>query len=581
VINTRSVKLGALAAAIVTFSVTALAAIAPGVALASPSATFSYTGDVQTYIVPAGVNMLDATAVGGTGGTSDVRGFAGGEGAVVTSDIPVTPGQTLYVYVGGNGAGGAYEAGGFNGGGNGAPYDGGASGGGASDIRTAAGDLTTRLLVAGGGGGGGYGYNVAAQGGSAGDPNGQDGAGDDSYGSAGGGGSQNAGGIGGGSNGNRDGTDGSLGQGGDAGMYFYPPYEAGGAGGGGYYGGGGGGSFAAGGGGSDFVESGATQTSYSLDPTSTPSVTIQPVVQVAPDPAALTFSGTPTQSTSAPQTVTFTNVDSVSLEITGESFDYSNGQNGDDYFVGSGTCGRTIVPGASCQLQVRFNPQGTGASSSGMSIDTADTSGVTSVAYIPLAGTATGLPQGPTGPTGATGAQGATGAIGVQGATGASGSQGATGATGTQGATGAAGAQGATGAAGVQGATGAAGVQGATGAAGVQGATGATGPRGLAGKYPSGTVFACHLTVNKRRMNCTLFDPGTAGHRVTVTVTSSSRDGGRAQHPVANGSARGSKGIEQIHLTASRKLIAGAYLISVTAHHGRDDYTMRQTVYVN
>ena len=98
------------------FAATTLAAIAPGAALAAAPTTFSYTDGVQTYTVPAGVSALSVTAVGATGGTSDADGSPGGQGAVVDSDVPVTPGQTLYVYVGGNGAGGASTAGGFNGG---------------------------------------------------------------------------------------------------------------------------------------------------------------------------------------------------------------------------------------------------------------------------------------------------------------------------------------------------------------------------------------------------------------------------------------------------------------------------------
>jgi len=225
----------------VAFAATTLAAIAPGAALAAAPTTFSYTDGVQTYTVPAGVSALSVTAVGATGGTSDADGSPGGQGAVVDSDVPVTPGQTLYVYVGGNGAGGASTAGGFNGGGNASGYDGGASGGGASDIRTTADDPTTRLLVAAGGGGGGSGYDTSAQGGSAGNPNGQDGGGTDGYGCGGSGATQSAGGSGGCSSVGGGGADGSLGQGGQAGLYFYWPYEGAGGGGGGYYGGGGGG----------------------------------------------------------------------------------------------------------------------------------------------------------------------------------------------------------------------------------------------------------------------------------------------------------------------------------------------------
>jgi hypothetical protein len=49
----------------------------------------------------------------------------------------------------------------------------------------------------------------------------------------------------------------------------------------------------------------------------------------------------------------------------------------------------------------------------------------------------------------------------------------------------------------------------------------------------------------------------------------------------ASGSARGGEGVERIHLIASGQLTAGVYLISVTAHHGRATYTMRQRVRVH
>ena len=73
----------------------------------------------------------------------DVPGGQQLHGAVVDSDVPVTPGQTLYVYVGGNGAGGASTAGGFNGGGNASGYDGGASGGAVCSMKA-----TCRQVVA-------------------------------------------------------------------------------------------------------------------------------------------------------------------------------------------------------------------------------------------------------------------------------------------------------------------------------------------------------------------------------------------------------------------------------------------------
>jgi hypothetical protein len=94
-------------------------------------------------------------------------------------DLAVTPGETLYLDLGGNGT----ELGGFNGGGDGGAgaRAGRAGGGGATDIRTIPsgdpGSLASRVFVAGGGGGGG---GWVASGGTGGD------AGSDGQGAAGG-----------------------------------------------------------------------------------------------------------------------------------------------------------------------------------------------------------------------------------------------------------------------------------------------------------------------------------------------------------------------------------------------------------
>jgi hypothetical protein len=581
VLAPRRVRMNALAAAGVAFAAAGLAAISPGLASAAAPVTFGSTGTVQTYTVPAGVTAVVATAVGGTGGNS---GYAGGVGGVVSSNLPVTPGETLYVYVGGNGAGGPSAAGGFNGGGNASGYNGGASGGGASDVRTTSGDLTTRLLVAGGGGGGGSHFDATAPGGNAGNPNGADGQGADSYGNPGGGGTQSAGGTGGSSTVGGGGGGGALGVGGGAGLYFYPPYLAGGAGGGGYYGGGGGGSFSAGGGGSDYVGPSGYGSSYSLDATSTPSVTIS--APISPSSSALTFGATPTQSTTAPQTVTVTNVDAVPVQITGETFDYSSAQNGDDYFVGSSTCGGTLQPGGTCQLGVRFNPQGTGASNSGMFIQETDSSGNTNSAYVALSGTTTGLPQGPAGATGATGTPGATGATGTTGGQGTIGTTGETGATGTTGAqgtigiTGATGAQGTIGTIGTTGLTGLTGLQGPGGANGHRGPRGDTGRRGLAGKNGSVDVISCDREAGQRTV-CTFYLPAAAGFKVTAQMVSHSYRGSNGGDVSATGSARGGKGVHRIILFSTKKMSAGTYLVSLTYRHGKMTYTSRQTVHVS
>ena len=122
--------------------------------------TFAYTGAVQTYLVPGGVFSLSIDMKGAAGGTSQCSAVPG-YGGRVQCTLATTPGQTLYIYVGGQGTNSAntccsyvHYNGGFNGGGYGVDY--GSGGGGATDIRTVLGDLTTRQVVAGGGGAGGY-----------------------------------------------------------------------------------------------------------------------------------------------------------------------------------------------------------------------------------------------------------------------------------------------------------------------------------------------------------------------------------------------------------------------------------------
>ena len=182
-------------------------------ALAADPVTFNYTGAVQTYTVPANTSHIVATAVGARGGNNTVAPI--GQGATVSANLPVSGGQQLYVYVGYHGIGGYNgSTGGYNGGGDASPFHAGGAGGGASDIRTVAGDLASRILVAGGGGGPGNGRGMIAAGGSA----GQDGQGANVNGTAGRAGSVLAGGAGGGAfGGGVFGQAGSFGHGGDAG----------------------------------------------------------------------------------------------------------------------------------------------------------------------------------------------------------------------------------------------------------------------------------------------------------------------------------------------------------------------------
>lgn len=121
-------------------------------------ALFSYTGAQQTWTVPVGVTEVMIDVVGGGGATNSGITTAG-KGARVETTLTVTPGQTLYLYVGGAGS---ESTGGWNGGGNGGinsfgsyPHAHGGGGGGASDIRIGGTAYTDRVVVAGGGGGGG------------------------------------------------------------------------------------------------------------------------------------------------------------------------------------------------------------------------------------------------------------------------------------------------------------------------------------------------------------------------------------------------------------------------------------------
>ena len=107
--------------------------------------TFSYTGSQQTFTVPSGVTEIQFDVMGaeggdidgitvGWGGTSNVS-IDAGNGGRVTGILPVTAGETLYIYVGGEGS---EDSGGYNGGG---------------DAETCSG---TEVIAAGGGGGSSY-----------------------------------------------------------------------------------------------------------------------------------------------------------------------------------------------------------------------------------------------------------------------------------------------------------------------------------------------------------------------------------------------------------------------------------------
>ncbi len=242
------------------------------VASAQTKDSLSYTGSVQKWVVPGCVTSVTMDVYGAQGSNglgpntrsfpTATNGGAGGLGGQAEGVLTVVPGDTLYVYVGGQT--------GWNGGGDtgtGFGLEGGFGGGG-SDVRYGGTALADRVIVAGGGGGGGGGGSNSLCSPGVPGPGGDGGSG--GIGAAGGTGTesctgscptQGIGGNGGnlvsGGTGGAGGTglytgnaggNGVLGIGGNAGGTNYPspPYWAdatgiGGGGGGGYYGGGGGG----------------------------------------------------------------------------------------------------------------------------------------------------------------------------------------------------------------------------------------------------------------------------------------------------------------------------------------------------
>lgn len=182
--------------------------------------TYTFTGSMETYTVPAGVTEIKIDAYGAQGANNGTSN--GGNGGYISGILPVTPGETLNIFVGGQD--------GFNGGGaagtGGTGTRNGLNGGGASDVRQGGTTLSDRIIVAGGGGGAGRGDCTAQHGGGGGYP----------------------GGLGGQSSGlpafsGGDGTASSGGNGGEGGCAGNCSCSPGGGGGGGGDGGGGGGGY--------------------------------------------------------------------------------------------------------------------------------------------------------------------------------------------------------------------------------------------------------------------------------------------------------------------------------------------------
>jgi hypothetical protein len=332
---------------------------APAAQAGGLSTVFVGTAAEQVYTVPAGTTRIHVRAVGGAGSQN------GGAGAVVDTDLLVTPGETLYVEVGGSS--------GWNGGGHG--YFG--AGGGASDVRavSSSGDpaasLASRLVVAGGGGAG----SIDFAGGSGGLVPGAGGgplAGQPASASAGG---APAGG----------GGAGSLGQGGAGDVH-------GGAGGGGYYGGGGasgsaGSSTDSGGGaGSNHVTPDALDTTITTNTDPTATVTITTGAATVAADAPVTFGAHAIGTVGAHQ---LTLVDSGFGPFAASGDATISGPGAMDYILGGTTCIGWV---STCRIPVLFSPTTAGDRTATLSVPTTDDAGPLEV---PLSGTGVAATDAP------------------------------------------------------------------------------------------------------------------------------------------------------------------------------------------
>ena len=363
---------------------------AAGDAQAQTTATANFTvpGTYQ-FTVPAGVTTATVAAVGGAGGACVIpppgRGEGGGRGAAVSATVGVSPGEKLFVGVGGPGRdscgqypanGGPGGAGGVGGGGAGGNVPTGSpagtpggGGGGASLVGVASPSPGfPGLLVVAGGGGGANGYAIGGDSGASGGSNvacnacGKGGAGSLTAGGAAGSFAPNPG--------LEPGAAGSFGLGGSGGSCTIragTTCVGGGGGGGGYYGGGGGGASSAGGGGggSSFAAD-ATNVSMTLS-TAGPGVSITYAAPTADVSAAALHFGIQAPGTTGPaQAITLTNKGSAPLVVTGVLL---GGADPGDFMVGD-RCRQPVPPGSSCQLGVRFAPQVAGARAATLTLST-------------------------------------------------------------------------------------------------------------------------------------------------------------------------------------------------------------------
>lgn len=310
--------------------------------------TFTFTGSMQTFTVPACVSQVTITAHGAQGSNgyaSTSPAGIGGLGAIVTGTYPVSSGDVLNIFVGGAGT---LTTGGFNGGGVNAGNSS-AGGGGASDVRFNGIGLTDRIIVAGGGGAGGNGgcFGSLVPGGNGGPGGGNGSAGGNS--SAGGGGFPGVGsffgsfGVGCGPFQGLSGSNGSGGVGGAGGLgtsLCTTAPTTGGSGGGGFIGGGGGGAGAAGTVGCQFNDTGGGGGGAGGD-CYTDALMTSTVITVG---GAAAGNGLVTIS------YFFTSTTSTTTDISCDSYDWNG-----NTFTATGTYIDTIPNAAGCDSIMTLN----------------------------------------------------------------------------------------------------------------------------------------------------------------------------------------------------------------------------------
>lgn len=98
-------------------------------------------------------------------------------------------------------------------------------------------------------------------------------------------------------------------------------------------------------------------------------------------PTSLTFAAQTVGTTSAPQTITMSNVSGSTMTITSITV---TGSNASDFAIPSNTCGTSLAGKTSCTINVTFKPTATGARSAAVSV--ADNGG-SSPQTVPLSGT--------------------------------------------------------------------------------------------------------------------------------------------------------------------------------------------------